>query len=327
MGRFKTCAENRRSLSENLGEQFSLLAMFSLRPQAIPVQVKVILVGSPYLYQLLYHYDDDFRKLFKIKADFDAEMAVSRERMSQMASFVASHTKRAGLFPFDRTGVARLVEHSARLAGHQEKLSTRFNEIVEIIAEADAWTRLMGDELVRAEHVARAIEEKVYRSNTYEQKLQQLLAEGTILLDLTGEKVGQVNGLSVIDSGDYAFGRPTRITAVTYLGREGIINIERETKLSGRLHDKGLLTLTGYLAAACPESTPPFRPVSPLSRCMVVLMVTAPPAQNYMRCFPACLVCPCGRILPLPAPLTNMVKFNQSAGLQKKLKASLRPVS
>ena len=241
---------------ENLGEQFSLLAMSSLRPQAIPVQVKVILVGSPYLYQLLYHYDDDFRKLFKIKADFDAEMAVSRERMSQMASFVASHTKRAGLFPFDRTGVARLVEHSARLAGHQEKLSTHFNEIVEIIAEADAWTRLMGDELVRAEHVARAIEEKVYRSNTYEQKLQQLLAEGTILLDLTGEKVGQVNGLSVIDSGDYAFGRPTRITAVTYLGREGIINIERETKLSGRLHDKGLLTLTGYLAAKFAQKVP-----------------------------------------------------------------------
>ena len=109
---------------------------------------------------------------------------------------------------------------------------------------------------MRAEHVARAIEEKVYRSNTYEQKLQQLLAEGTILLDLTGEKVGQVNGLSVIDSGDYAFGRPTRITAVTYLGREGIINIERETKLSGRLHDKGLLTLTGYLAAKFAQKVP-----------------------------------------------------------------------
>ena len=151
---------------ENLGEQFSLLAMSSLRPQAIPVQVKVILVGSPYLYQLLYHYDDDFRKLFKIKADFDAEMAVSRERMSQMASFVASHTKRAGLFPFDRTGVARLVEHSARLAGHQEKLSTHFNEIVEIIAYG-CLDRLMEMNL-RGLNKRPAIEES-HRSNTYEQ--------------------------------------------------------------------------------------------------------------------------------------------------------------
>lgn len=252
----KRVLKTREACLENLGEQFSLLAMSSLRPQAIPVQLKVILVGSPYLYHLLYHYDDDFRKLFKIKADFDTEMAASRDKMTQMASFVASHTQREGLQHFDRTGVARLVEYSARLAGHQQKLTTRFNEILEIISEADAWSGMMGDELVRAEHVKRAIEEKIYRSDTYEKKLQDMLAEGTILLDLTGEKVGQVNGLSVLDSGDYAFGRPTRITAVTYLGREGIINIERETKLSGRIHDKGLLTLSGYLASKFAQKAP-----------------------------------------------------------------------
>ncbi|HZK25124.1 MAG TPA: ATP-binding protein [Oscillospiraceae bacterium] len=252
----KRVLKTQEACLENLGEQFSLLAMSSLRPQAIPVQLKVILVGPAELYHLLYHYDDDFRKLFKIKADFDTEMDASRDKMTQMASFVASHTQRAGLRHFDRTGVARLVEYSSRQAEHQQKLSTRFNEIMEIISEADAWASIKGDDLVRAEHVKQAIEEKIYRSNTYEQKLQKLLAEGTILLDLKGEKVGQVNGLSVLDSGDYAFGRATRITAVTYLGREGIINIERETKLSGRIHDKGLLTLSGYLAAKFAQKAP-----------------------------------------------------------------------
>ncbi len=129
---------------ENLGEQFGLLAMSSLRPQAIPVNVKVILIGKPYLYQLLYRYDEDFRKLFKVKADFDTEMEASRENMTQMASFIATHSQSEGVLPFDRTGVAKLVEYSSRLADHQKKLSTRFSEIVEIIFEADAWAQMKG---------------------------------------------------------------------------------------------------------------------------------------------------------------------------------------
>ena len=252
----KRVLKTKEACLENLGEQFGLLAMSSLRPQAIPVNVKVILVGNPELYRLLYAYDDDFKKLFKVKADFDTEMDVSRERMSQMAMFIASHSEREGVRHFDRRGVAHLVEYSSRLADHQGKLSTRFNEIVEIIYEADAWAGLKGDTIVSGEHVKKAIEEKIYRSNTYEEKLQEFLEEGTILLDLDGEKVGQVNGLSVLNSGDYVFGRPSRITAVTYLGREGIINIERETKLSGRIHDKGLLTLSGYLAAKFAQKIP-----------------------------------------------------------------------
>lgn len=245
----KRVLKTREVCMENLGEQFGLLAMSSLRPQAIPVNVKVILIGNPYLYHVLYHYDEDFRKLFKVKADFDSEMDATRDNMTQMASFIATHSQREGVRHFDRSGVARLVEYSSRLADHQGKLSTRFNEIVEIIFEADAWAGMMGDNVVDSRHVKKAIDEKIFRSNTYEEKLQENLGEGTILLDMDGMKVGQVNGLSVLNSGDYVFGRPSRITAVTYLGRQGIVNIERETKMSGRIHDKGLLTLSGYLAA------------------------------------------------------------------------------
>lgn len=252
----KRVLKTREACMENLGEQFGLLAMSSLRPQAIPVNVKVILVGNPYLYQVLYHYDEDFRKLFKVKADFDTEMSASQENMTKMASFIATHSQREGVKHFDRSGVARLVEYSSRLADHQKKLTTRFNEIVEIIYEADAWARLTNADIVSGDHVKKAIEEKIRRSDTYEQRLQELLDEGTLLLDLDGERVGQVNGLSVLNSGDYVFGRPSRITAVTYLGRQGIVNIERETKMSGRIHDKGLLILSGYLAATFAQKSP-----------------------------------------------------------------------
>lgn len=252
----KRVLKTREACMENLGEQFGLLAMSSLRPQAIPVNVKVILIGNPYLYQILYHYDEDFRKLFKVKADFDTEMDASREKMTQMASFIATHSQREGVRHFDRTAVARLVEYSARIADHQKKLSTRFNEIVEIIFEADTWAGIMGSDVVNSCHVKKAIEEKVYRSDKYEQKLQEALDEGTILLDLDGKKVGQVNGLSVLNSGDYVFGRPSRITAVTYIGKQGIINIERETKMSGQIHDKGLLILSGYLASKFAQKNP-----------------------------------------------------------------------
>ncbi|MBS3976053.1 MAG: AAA family ATPase [Syntrophomonadaceae bacterium] len=244
----KRVLKTREACLENLGEQFSLLAMSTLRPQAIPVNVKVVLIGNPYLYQILYYMDEDFRKLFKIKADFDTEMNLDRQNMTSMASFISTHCQQENLRHFDRTAVARIVEYSSRLADHQRKLSTRFNELVEIIYEADAWAELDGAGVVSGPHVKRAIAEKISRSDKYEQKLQELLAEGKILLDLEGEKIGQVNGLSVQNSGDYAFARPSRITAVTYLGRRGIVNIEREIRLSGQIHDKGVLTLGGYLA-------------------------------------------------------------------------------
>ncbi len=243
----KRVLKTREIRIENMGEHFGLVTMATLRPQPIPLQIKVVMIGSPYLYQLLYYYDEDFRKLFKIKADFDVEMDRAAENIAKMAGFIAYHCKQQLLRHFDRFAVAKVVEYSARLADHQEKLSTRFNEIVELLCEADAWAELEGLEQVGAAQVEKALAEKVYRSNKYEQKLLEAIDKEQILLDLDGEKVGQINALSVIDLGDYQFGRPSRITANTYLGRRGIINIERESKLSGRIHDKGVLILSGFL--------------------------------------------------------------------------------
>ena len=243
----KRVLKTREIRIENLGEHYGLVAMSTLRPQPIQLQVKVVMVGSPYLYQLLYYYDEDFRKLFKIKADFDVEMERARENTEKMAGFIAYHCKQQHLRHFDRFAVARVVEFSARQADHQEKLSTRFNEIVELLCEADAWAGLDGLGKVGAAQVEKALSEKVFRTNKYEQKLLEAVEKGQILIDLEGEKVGQVNALSVIDLGDHQFGRASRITAATYLGRRGIINIERESRLSGNIHDKGVLILSGCL--------------------------------------------------------------------------------
>ncbi len=241
---------------ETIGEQYALLTMATLKPQSIPLEVKVVLIGNPLLYHLLYRYDEDFRKLFKIKADFDVTMGRSLENMSKMANFISTHCQREDLHHFDRTGVARVVEYSSRLAEHQEKLTTCFNDIVEVLFEADTCAEIEGDNYVSARHIEQAIKEKIYRSDKYEKKLLELIDDGHILLDLSGQKIGQVNGLALINLGDYVFARPSRITASTYLGRRGIINIERESKMSGRIHDKGVLIISGYLGQKYAQESP-----------------------------------------------------------------------
>ncbi len=232
---------------ENIGEHFGLVAMATLRPQPIPLNIKVVMIGNPYLYQVLYHYDEDFRKLFKIKADFDVEMERDEDNISKMAGFISYHCEKQKLRHFNPSAVAEIVEYSTRLAEKQDKLSTRFNEIVDLLSEADTWAELDGAKVVGKAQVQKALDEMIYRSNKYEQKVIEAIKENVILLDLKGSKVGQVNALSVLDQGDYSFGRPSRITASTYLGRKGIINIERESDLSGRIHNKGMLILSGCL--------------------------------------------------------------------------------
>lgn len=232
---------------ETLGEQYAAITVSTLRPQPVPLQLKVILIGSPLLYQILYSHDEDFRKLFKIKVDFDIEMTRDDDNMAKMAGFIAYHCNLQQLRHFDREAVARMVEYSSRLAEHQEKLSTRFNDIVELLYEADAWAEIDGAADVGAAQVEKALAEKIHRSNKYEHKILEAIEKGQILLDLEGEAVGQVNALSVIDLGDHQFGRPSRVTCTVYPGRRGIINIERESKLSGKIHDKGVLILSGYL--------------------------------------------------------------------------------
>ncbi len=241
---------------ENISEHFGLVAMSTLRPQPIPLDIKVVMIGSPFIYQILYHYDEDFRKLFKIKSDFDTEMDRENDNVTKMASFISYHCNNQDLRHFDRGAVAEICEYSTRLAEKQDKLSTRFNKIVDLLFEADAWADLEDEELVSRDHVEKAMEEMIYRSNKYEQKIVESIEEEELLLDLEGEKVGQVNALSVIDQGDYHFGRPSRITASTYLGRKGIVNIERESELSGKIHSKGVLILNGYLGLRYGSLTP-----------------------------------------------------------------------
>lgn len=247
---------NHKLQIENIGEHSGLIATTSINPDPMPLDVKVLLIGNLDLYQLLYYYDEDFSKLFKIKADFDVEMDYTLDNMSRMASFIHTHCEENDLRHFDRTAVAKIVEYSSRLAGHQNKLSTRFNQQVEIIYEADTWAKMMKADIVSAEHVMKAIKEREYRSNLYEEKLQESIDEGTILIDTDGAKIGQVNGLAVYHLGQYSFGKPSRITATTFVGRNGIINIERESKMSGKIHNKGVYILGGYLGQKFAQEHP-----------------------------------------------------------------------
>lgn len=241
---------------ENIAEQTGMVATSSLRPKPIPLNMKVIMIGNYEIYNLLYSLDEDFKKLFKVKADFDIEMDRDTEHVYKVAAFISKHCSEQGLRHFEQTAVMRVVEYSSRLADHKNKLSTRFNEIVEIIYEADTWARMDNAEYVSDGHVTKAIQEKIYRSNKYEKKLHENIKDGTILIDTEGSVIGQVNGLSVLDLGEYSFGRPSRITAVAYAGKKGVINVEREVKMSGSIHDKGMLILGGYLGNKFAQRTP-----------------------------------------------------------------------
>jgi lon-related putative ATP-dependent protease len=243
----KRSIKNRRIRTEEMGTQLQLVSTVTLEPEPIPLDVKVLLVGDPMTYYVLHEYDEDFRKLFKVQADFGTYFDRSPESCKQYAQFAAARCHEEGLLPFDRGAVARIVEYGSRLAGHQKKLSTRFGEIADVVREASYWARHRDGAQTAAEDVQTAIDQRIYRSNRAEEQIQELLDEGTLRVDVEGEAVGQVNGLSVLTLGDYAFGRPSRITVRTYTGKSGVVSLEREAKLSGRIHDKGLLTLNGYL--------------------------------------------------------------------------------
>jgi lon-related putative ATP-dependent protease len=228
----------------------------SLRPEPIPLNIKVILVGSYQIYSLLHALDEDFQKFFKVKVDFDTEMPRTPENIAHYAAFVGAVCSRENLRHFDRTGLAELIEYGSRLAGNQNKLSTKFNEVIEVVYEAAAWAEGENAPLVGAAHVTRAVEEKIYRSSRIEERIREMMLKDVIMVDTEGEVVGQINGLSVIDLGDYSFGRPSRITASTFMGQEGVVNIERETHLSGSSHTKGVLTLVGYLGEKLAQDRP-----------------------------------------------------------------------
>ena len=245
----KRAIRNREVKTEDVWEQYRLISTTTLKPEAIPLNVKVILVGNPYLYYLLYNLDEEYRELFKVKSDFDSRMDRTDENMHKYASFVAMRCKEEKLFPFDRTGVAKVIEVGSRLAEHQNKLTSRFSEIADVIREASYWASKSNERIVTEAHVQKATDERVYRTNRIEERLREMILEGTLIVETEGEKVGQVNGLAVLDLGDYSFGKPSRITAKAYAGKAGVVNIERETKMSGKIHEKAILILTNYLGS------------------------------------------------------------------------------
>lgn len=252
----KRALSNREARIEVPGQETRLLPIEAFRPQPIPLDVKVILIGSAAAYHMLYAYDDGFRKQFKLKAEFDVSMEASPKTVQGYAGFVSSVCRREGLRHFGADAVARVIEHSHRLADDQTKLSARFNEVVEVIYEANAWAGQMGADFVRAIHVQKAIDEKASRSAMPETALQELIQRGTILVDVDGAVAGQVNGLTVMNLGDYAFGSPSRITARVYMGQKGILHIEREIAMSGQIHDKGVFTLSAFLGDRFAQSRP-----------------------------------------------------------------------
>jgi predicted ATP-dependent protease len=237
-------------------EQLGLIAPQGLRPIPIPIDVKVILIGDASLYQLLSAYDEDFWEIFKVKADFNYEVARTPDNMQSFAAFIAGCCVECELKHFDRSAVAAVMEYASRMVANQEKLSSRFAFIKELVEEAEYWARKEGANLVHGPHVSRAIEERRFRHNLPDERLREMIEDGTILIESRGSVVGQVNGLSIYSLGDIMFGKPSRITCRTFLGRGGVINIEREANLSGSTHDKGVLIMSGYLGWRYAQDAP-----------------------------------------------------------------------
>lgn len=252
----KRTIRNHEIKIEDMAEQYRLIATVSLKPQPIPLDCKIIIIGTPILYYLLYQLDNDFRKYFKVKADFDRMMKNTPENVNQYALFVASKCQEEDLLPFDPSGVARVVEYSGRLIEDQKRLSSRFLDIADIIREASFYGEQESRDRVSRSHVEQAIEARIYRSNKMEQRIQEMIEENTLLVDTEGAVEGQLNGLSVYLMGDHAFGKPSRVTVRTYLGKSGVINIEREAKLSGPIHDKGVMILAGFLGDRFAQDKP-----------------------------------------------------------------------
>lgn len=227
-----------------------------IKPEPIPVSLKIIMLGSPLLYYLLYNYDEDFRDIFKVRSDFDTRTAGTEDEQMQYSNFIANRAKEEGLLPFDRTAVAGIIEYASRLAERKNKLSLRFSDISDLVRESSYWAAKADSAVVTGEHVDRALMEKISRANLVDERIQELFAEGTLMLDVAGTATAQVNGLSVYDIGDFLFGKPSRITSRVFPGRAGVIAIEREAKLSGRIYNKGVLILSGYLAGAYARDAP-----------------------------------------------------------------------
>ncbi len=241
---------------EEPGERLGFITTKGLRPAPVPLSIKIILIGHPYIYQQLILLDMEFKELVKVKADFDITMDRSEENISKYASFICTFCEKDDIRHLDVSAVAKIMEYGSRLAADRDKLSTRFAEIADIIREANFYASQDDVSYINAQHVKRAIEEKIFRSNLVQERIREMIERGTLLIDTDGEAIGQVNGLSVMSLGDFSFGAPSRVTASIGLGRESIIDIQREARLGGPIHTKGVMILSGYLTEQFAQDKP-----------------------------------------------------------------------
>ncbi|HLZ12940.1 MAG TPA: ATP-binding protein, partial [Candidatus Acidoferrum sp.] len=237
-------------------EMFYPFGGSAMKPEAVPINLKVILIGDRSMYELLYDYEEDFRKIFKVRVEFDEEMPMSDSVIAEYAGRLRALSEKENLSPFDRGAFAAILEHGVRMAGRRNKVTARFVDIADLAREAHYAAKAADEHVVRAEHVRKALSSKMERHNLIETRIREMIEEGTLLVDVSGERVGQVNGLSVLEIGGYSFGKPVRITATAALGKSGLINIERESNLSGRFHDKGVHIIAGYLRSRFAQDKP-----------------------------------------------------------------------
>ena len=241
---------------ENANEQRASMTLISLKPEPIPLNLKVILIGNSSIYQTLLAMDSDFKKLFKIKVEFEESAKINDENLNKLAQIIHGFCEHQELPELDKTGMARLVEYSSKLAGSHSKVSTRFDDLMQVVGEAATWAKISKSKVVTEKYINKALEERVERVKKYDEKYLEMIKENTLLIDTSGYKVGQLNGLTVMSVGDYTFGKPAKITVNTYTGKNGIVNIEREVEISGPSHSKGVLILTGYLGEMFAQDMP-----------------------------------------------------------------------
>ena len=241
---------------ENANEQRSSMVMISLKPEPIPLNLKVILIGNSSIYQTLLTMDADFRKLFKIKVEFEDDAPINKENLNKLARIVHGFCEHEELPHLDKKAMARLIEYASKLAGSHSKISTRFDDLIQIVGEAATWARMSKAKVITEEFIEKALEEQISRVKKYDAKYVEMIQNHSLLIDTTGFEVGTLNGLTVLTIGDYTFGKPAKITVNTYTGKSGVVNIEREVEISGPSHSKGVLILTGYLGEMFAQDIP-----------------------------------------------------------------------
>lgn len=243
----KRVLRNRKGFIEDMGEQYSMFPTSGIRPEPIPLDVKVILIGTDDIYHMLHDLDDEFSKIFKIKADFDYKMPRTAENIDSYVSFIATRSHKEDLLHFDKSGVAAIVEYGSRLVEDQQQLTTQFGELKDLTIETDFIAREQNSKVIKRIHVEEALRQKYYRVNLMENHLIEAIGDDDIMISVQGELIGQINGLAVYDLGDYSFGKPGRITCTVSANDDGIFNIDRASKLSGNIHDKGMYILTSFI--------------------------------------------------------------------------------